>query len=164
MAPINRYLTIAGVIIIGILLQVILIWADCKNTPTKAAVEFSKAFYRLDPAMSELLCKKYLAGDNGNLVENYIQKVSNDARERGRGQNYMKSILYHIETYTQYIDDTTAQVKLTAKRRRSINPIYALIGKFFFIGKTYKVDVLIPLVKEDGKWKVCENIFALLSV
>ena len=164
MAPNSRYLPIAGVIIIAILLQGILIWADCKDTPAKAAVEFIHAYYRLDPEMSERLCKKYLSTDDSNAVENYIQKVSSEAKEQGFGLSYMKSILYHVETYTRYTDDTSAQVRLTAERRRDINPIYALIGRLFFIGKTYKVDVLIPLIKQDGRWKVCEKISALSSV
>jgi hypothetical protein len=76
----------------------------------------------------------------------------------------MKYILYGIETHTHMIDDTTAEVKLTAKKRVAINPIYALIGKFFLIGKTYNVDTLIPVVKEDGKWKVCKNLSLLSGV
>ena len=164
MVEYRRYLSIAVAVILGIVLQGALILADCKDTPTRAAVEFTKAFYRLDPEMSERLCKKYLNGDDSNVVEQYILKVSNEARDRGLGLNYMKNILYGIETHTHRIDDTTAEVKLTAKRRVAINPIYALIGKFFLIGKTYQVDVLIPVVKEDGKWKVCKNLSSLSEV
>jgi hypothetical protein len=149
-------------VILGIILQGALILADCKDTPTRAAVKFSKAFYRLDPDMAELLCKKYITGDKGNVVENYIHTVSKEAKDRGLGLNYMKSILYGVETHTRIIDDVTAEIKLTANRRTAINPIYALIGKFFRIGKTYQVDTLIPVTKEDGKWKVCGPL-SLLS-
>jgi len=163
-AQFNKYLPIAVAIIIGIFLQGILVLADCKGTPQKAAVEFVKAYYRLDPSMSALLCKKYTAKDDAGVVKNYIRKASKEAGDRGLNINYMKNILYGIETHTHRIDDVTAEVRLIAKRRRSINPVYALIAKFFLIGDTHKVDQLIQVVKEDGKWKVCSSLFSVSGV
>lgn len=150
-------------ILIGVMLQGILILADCTPTPGKAAVEFAKAFYRIDPAMSSLLCSKNVKMDVGNVVETYIQGVTQEARDRGFGLNNMKYILYHIETHTRRIDDTTAEVKLTAKRRVSINPLYALVAKFFLIGEIYQVNELMTVVKEDGRWKVCGNPFSFIK-
>jgi hypothetical protein len=148
-------------LVLGILLQGALILADCRYTPAEAAVQFSKAYHRLDPAMSRLLCQKFAPGDSGDAVGSYLQKVSTEAKERGLSLNYMKFMLYNIETRTRIIDDNTAEVKLTAKKRTAINPIYALIGRFFFIGKTYPVEERIALVKEDGRWKVCGSAFSL---
>jgi len=160
-AELKRYMPVAVALILGVVLQGLLILADCRYTPTKAAVQFSKAYHRLDPAMAKLLCKKYTADDTDDVVGDFLQKISLEAKERGLGLNYMKYILYHIETHTRMIDDATAEVKLTAKKRVAINPIYALIGRFFLIGKTYEVDERISVVKEDGRWKVCENVFSL---
>jgi len=160
-AELKRYLPVVVALILGVVLQGALILADCRYTPTKAAVQFSKAYHRLDPAMARLLCKKYFADETDNAVDNYLQKTSKEAKERGLGLNYLKYILYNIETHTRLIDDSTAEVKLTAKKRVAIHPIYALIGRFFFIGKTYQVDERISLVKEDGRWKVCGSVFSL---
>ena len=110
MTPTSRYLTIAGVILMGIVLQGILILADCQDTPRRAAVEFTKAFYHLDPAMSARLCKKHLGGQDSDVVEQYILKVSSEARDRGLGLNYMKNILYGVETHTHMIDENTALI------------------------------------------------------
>ncbi|MDF1591545.1 MAG: hypothetical protein P1P89_08545 [Desulfobacterales bacterium] len=159
MVKYKLYVPVAVAVFLGIILQVILILADCTPTPGRAAVEFAKAFYRIDPAMSSLLCSKNLEMDEGSVVEKYIQSVTQEARDRGFGLNNMKYMLYHIETHTRRIDDTTAEVKLTATRKVSINPIYALVAKFFLIGETYKVDELILVVKEDGLWKVCDGLF-----
>jgi len=150
-------------ILIGVVLQGLLIMADLKPAPGKAAVEFAKAFYRVDPAMASLLCSKSLEMGEGNVVEEYVQGMTQEARDRGFGLDNLKYMLYHIETETHRIDDTTAEVKLTARRIVSINPLYALVSKFFLIGKTYPVDELMTLVKEDDCWKVCGNPFSFIK-
>lgn len=161
MEQLKSYASIVVVLIAGILLQIILVWADCKDTPGKAAVRFTKAYYGLDPSMREDLCTKTLDAAGGNVVENYIRQISKEAENRGFGPNYMKHILYNIETHTHRMDDGTAEVRITAKRRVSINPVYALVAKFFLIGETYKVDERLTVVKEDGRWKVCGEPFSL---
>ena len=160
----KSYMPIFVAILVGVMLQGILILADCASTPGKAAVEFAKAFYRIDPAMSPLLCSKNLEIDEGRVVETYIHGVTQEARDRGFGLNNMKYTLYHIETETHRINDTTAEVKLTATRKVSINPLYALVAKFFLIGETYQVNERMTVVKEDGQWKVCGNPFSFLEL
>jgi hypothetical protein len=152
------------VVFMGAVLQLILVWADCGDTPSKVALKFAKAYYRLDPSMSELLCRETMDTSEGNVVQKFIQRASKEAADRGFGQNYMKHILYNIETHTHRIDDGTAEVKITGKRRRSINPVYALIAKFFLIGETYKVNETITVVKEEGSWKVCGNPLSLPGI
>lgn len=164
MEQLKSYMPIGVAILIGVVLQGLLIMADLKPTPGKAAVEFAKAFYRIDPAMSSLLCNKNLEMVEGRVVETYIQGVTQEARDRGFGLNNMKYTLYHIETHTRLIDDTTAEVNLTATRKVSINPLYALVAKFFLIGETYQVNERMTLVKEDGRWKVCGNPFSFLEL
>jgi len=159
----KSYMPIGVAILIGVVLQGLLILADLKPTPGKAAVEFAKAFYRVDPAMASLLCSKSSGMGEGNVVEEYIQGVTQAAGDRGFGLDNMKYMLYHIETETHRTDDTTAEVKLTARRIVSINPLYALVSKFFLIGKTYQVDELMTMVKEDGRWKVCGNPFSFIK-
>ncbi|MEW6671217.1 MAG: hypothetical protein AB1427_05900 [Thermodesulfobacteriota bacterium] len=163
MEQVKSYLPIVVAILIGVLLQGVLILADRTQTPGGAAVEFAKAFYRIDPAMSSFLCNKVMETDEGKVVEKHIQGMTREAGSRGIGLNNMKYMLYHIETETHRIDDTTAEVKLTAKRRVSINPLYALVAKLFLIGETYPVDERMTVVKEDGRWKVCGNPFSLIQ-
>jgi len=160
---IKTYTPIVVAVLIGIILQGILVLADGKATPGAAAVEFARAFYRVDPEMSSLLCSKNLEMDEGRVVEAYIQGVKQEAADRGFGQDNLKYTLYHIETHTRMVDDGTAEVKLTATRRVSINPVYALVAKIFLIGETYQVNELLTVIKEDGGWKVCGNPFSFMK-
>jgi hypothetical protein len=73
----------------------------------------------------------------------------------------MKNELYHIETEIISQNDTDAQIRITGQRRVAINPVYPIVTKVFNIGGTYNVDETINVKKEDGKWKVCGDLFAL---
>jgi len=146
---------IGVVVVVGVVLQLLLIQADGQETPGKAAVKFAKAYYQLNPTtMRSLLCKKAAEGD---AVAGYIQRVSREAGERGFGVSYMKQALYDIKTHTERIDDNTAEVRLSARSRTAINPVYALVARFFHLGETREVEQVLRVVKEDGRWKVCDN-------
>jgi hypothetical protein len=105
----------------------------------------------------ETICCKKMARHVNTAVENYLYKAKQDAAERGFGENSAKYTLYHIETQTEQIDDTTALVHLTAQRRLEINPLFAYVGRLFRIGETYAVDASIRVKLEDGRWRVCDS-------
>ena len=90
-----------------------------------------------------------------------MYEAGEDAAERGFGKNYAKYTLSHIETRTEYLDDATALIHLTAHRRLAINPLYAYVARLFRIGDTYEVDESIQVKLEDGRWRVCQS--SLLS-
>lgn len=161
MAGINKYLPIAFVVLCAVLLQAALIYSDGGDTPARAAVAFTKAYYRLDPAMANFVCQKRLKVNGADTVSKYIRQVKNDARQRGFGLDYMKDMVYNVETYTRMINDTTAAVRLHARRRTFINPVFALIGKFFMLGKSDKIDETLQVIKENGRWKACGPLFDL---
>ena len=161
METLKRYLPIGFVVIIAFFLQVVFLFADCRETPPKVATNFTKAYFALDPSMADYICEESLTVNDVNVVNAYIQEMTDNGQQRGLGKKYMRSLVYHISTHTHLIDENTAEVKLHAKRRTSINPLYALIGKFFFIGKTHEVDQTFTLVKEDNKWKVCGELYSL---
>ena len=48
--------SLAIVVVIGIVIQAGFIALDCKSTPAETAVKFARAYYRLSPAMAELMC------------------------------------------------------------------------------------------------------------
>ena len=73
----------------------------------------------------------------------------------------MKNRLYHIQTQTISKKENEAQIRITGKIRVSINPVYAIVANLFNIGATHEVDDIINVIKEDGKWKVCGNLFSL---
>jgi len=163
MAQLNRSVGIILVLIIGFVVQLIFSMADARDTPNKAVVEFSKAYFELDKAMAKRICKKQLASGDVNVVDEYLYLAAKTAKERGFDINFLKNKLYHIETETISKNATEAQIRITGKIRVAINSVYPVVAKLFDIGSTHKVDKIIHVIKEDGQWKVCGNLFSLTS-
>ena len=95
------------------------------------------------------------------MVGDYINRVADEARASGFDLSYMRSKLIDLETNTRMVDDNTAEVHITAERERAINPIYALVGRLFFLIETQPVDATLEVIKEEGRWKVCGQPFSL---
>ena len=161
MTQLSKSAGIVLVLVCGFILQVLLVFADTRDTPNKAVVEFSKAYFKLDKSMMERICEERLASDEMDVVDQYIYLAGQEAKERGFEINFMKNELYHIETEILSQNDADANVKITGKRRVAINPVYPVVAKVFDIGATYDVDETIHVIKEDGKWKVCGDLFSL---
>ena len=85
----NKFLTLALVVVIGVALQGLLVWADCRNTPYRAAVDFSKAYFKLDSSMADLLCEESRVVDDVDVVEQYIDQTIADVKMRGFGEIYI---------------------------------------------------------------------------
>jgi len=158
----NKLRNLMMVILFGIFLQAIFMFAEAKETPNKTAVKFTKAYFTLDESMAGYLCKTMAPSDDENIVDNYIQKAGNEAAERGLSPDFMKSRLFNIETETISRTDKEITLKISADRIVAINPLYALVSKLFHLGKIHKVDDTITVIMEDGKWKVCGKPFSLL--
>ncbi len=157
----DRFMTIISVVVIGVILQILLLIADNPNTPAKTAVAFTKAYFNLEPSMTDFLCSDYSGNGESDIVSEYLTRVAADAKISGFDFNYMRSQLYEVHTEILSQDGSAAEVHVTAQRKRNINPIFTLVGKFFFLGETYTVDETLKLIKEDGKWKVCDRAFSL---
>ena len=161
MVQLSRSAGIILILICGFFLQVLLSYADTRDTPNKAVVEFSKAYFKLDKSMAERICKERLASEDIDVVDQYIYLAGKEAKERGFDISFMKNELYHIETEIISQNDTEAQIRITGKRRVAINPAYPIVTKVFDIGETYDVDETIDVKKEENKWKVCGDLFSL---
>ncbi len=151
----------AIVIVISFVLQVVFVYADKIDSPHKAVVDFSKAYFWLDKSMAERLCDAQRTIDGVDVVDEYIQSTADNAKENGWGINYMKSSIYHIKTNTLSKDDSNAVVRLTCYKKKAINPVYPPFAKIFRLNKTYHIDETINVVKEDDTWKVCGKVFDL---
>lgn len=163
----SRLSMIAGIIlvlIVGFCVQVLFIFAGTEDTPNKAVIEFSKAYFQLDRSMAERICHERLTFGDVDVVDQYLYRVAREAKERGFGINFMKNKLYQIETKTLNKSDNKAQIRITGKRRISINPVYVIFAKLFNLSETYEVDAIVDVVREDGKWKVCGNLFSLPAI
>jgi hypothetical protein len=159
----NKFMVVASVVVVALVLQVVLILADRHDSPGKAAVEFSKAYFKLNECMVDRLCSDYIPDEETNVVDDYINRVADEARTMGFSPSWMRMALSHIELETEMLDENTAEVHLTSRRMRSVNPIYGLVSKIFFLGKTYNVDETLTVVKEEDGWKVCGQPYSLIE-
>ncbi|MBW2013319.1 MAG: hypothetical protein JRI69_05970 [Deltaproteobacteria bacterium] len=164
MVRLSRIAGIILVLVLGFLVQSIFSFADSIDSPRKAVVQFSKAYFKLDKSMAKRICKKRLASEDVDVIDQYIYLTAKEAKERGFDISLMKKKLYDVKTETISKKDNEAQVRLTGKIRVSINPGYTIVAKLFNIGATHEVDEIFNVIKEDGKWKVCGNLFSLLSL
>jgi hypothetical protein len=163
MVQISRTAGIILVLIVALVVQLIFSLSDMRDTPSKAVVEFSKAYFNLDQSMAKRICKKELASNDGNIVDQYLYRVAQTAKERGFKVDFLRNKLYDIDTETISKSNTEAQIRITGKIRVAINSVYPVIAKIFNIGVTHKVDEVIHVIKENGHWKVCGKLFSLTS-
>lgn len=162
MAQLNRSVGIILVLIAGFIVQVLFSMADARDTPNKAAVEFSKAYFKLDKSMAKRICKKSLVSDDIDVIDEHLYLMAKEAKDRGFNIKFLKNKLYDIETETISRTDTKAQIRITGKIRIAMNPVYPVVAKLFNIGATHEIDETLSLIKEEGKWKVCGDIFPFI--
>ena len=157
----QRFFIIISVLCLGLVVQLVLVFADSKDTPARTAVGFATAYFNLNPAMADYLCNEFVEQEETNLVQDYINKVADQARQSGFELNYMRMRLFAVHSEILSKSETEAEVRITAKARRNINPVFTLIAKLFDIGETHPVDETLKLIREDGKWKICGKAFSL---
>ncbi len=161
MVHLSRVTGIIIVLIIGLFIQILFAFADTRDTPSTAVVEFSKAYFMLDKSMAERICNERQASDEIDVIDQHIYLAEKQASERGFDINLVKYKLDNIETEIITKNDNRTQVRITGKRRVSINPVYSIVAKIFDLAATHEIDEVINVIKEDGKWKVCGDLFAL---
>jgi hypothetical protein len=159
MAQDNKRSAFLAVFILAFFLQIVFVFADKRDTPGKAAVEFARMYYQLNPEMTTRLCDQLAQDEENNAVAAYIQSIETQARERGYDVSYMKNTLFNVETHTLKISPGSAEIRITGEMKKGINPLFAYVGKLFSLGKTTPLDQTVNVVKEGGKWKVCEGFF-----
>lgn len=163
MAKVDNKISVFTVtLLLGIFLQLIFVWAGNKDNPSRAAVEFTKAYFSLDPSMADRLCSEITKAENVDLVDNYLHKIHTKADARGFDRSFLRKSFDHIHTESITKNDT-AVVHLTGTTRTCINPIFTWVARLFHLGKTSSVNEEIHLVLEDGQWKVCGAPFSLLA-
>lgn len=146
-------------VIIGLFLTASYIGLENQETPYNAAISFTKALYRLDPAMKRWLCSDLTEDARNNPADEYLYEVRSKTADRGFPESFARNRLFHIETETRMKDPKTAEVHLTAHRRVAINPLYVIVAKIFQIGESHEVSHTFRVVQEGGAWKVCGDVF-----
>ena len=157
----TKFMAIATVIIIAVILQVALISLQDNQSPAQTAVCFTKAYFKLDESMGQYLCNELVENAETDLVDDYLHQVKEEAKTMGFKNNYMKTALAHAKTQTEMLDENTAIVRIQGERTRYLNPVFGAVATIFFLTESYEVDKTLKVVNEDGKWKVCGTPFML---
>jgi hypothetical protein len=157
----QKFFTIIAVLCLALVLQLALIYADSKDTPARTAAGFATAYFNLDPSMGDYLCSEFVEQEDADLVQAYINQVADEARQSGFELNYMRMRLFSLHTEVLSQSESEAEVHITAKAKRNLNPVFTIIAKFFSLGETHPIDETLNLIKEDGRWKVCGKAFEL---
>ena len=152
---IRDYSILALVVLLGVFVQVFLVTASSKETPAGAAEEFTRAFFNLDPAMTERMCADLKADEEA--VDNLIHDTRMRAQARGFSPGYMRMHLFQVESSVLTQDEQTAQVHLKSEMRRNIHPAFAIFAKMWDLGESHDLDETLELVKEGDQWKVCAH-------
>ena len=152
------------VVLLAVCLQVVYVFADCKQTATGTAIDFSKAYFLLDSDMAKYLCSELTGDEDESAVADYLQSMTDEARARGFGNGMVRQTIYHVETETLSQDAEAATIHLKGLRRTCIHPVFAYVAKLFRLGQAHEFEATLQLIKEDGKWKVCGNPFSLSNV
>lgn len=149
------------VLVLGVSLQLLLIFGDCKQTATGTAVDFSKAFFALDTTMEKYVCGDLIGEDGDSAVTDYLQAMDSEARERGFGKGMVRKMIYHVKTDTLSQDDESATIHIHGVHRTCIHPVFTFVAKLFQLGHKGEFEETLNLVKEDGQWKICGSPFGL---
>ena len=155
----NLSMTLVPVLLFAIAIQGFCIILDQHDLPNAAAAEFSKAYFLLDECkMDKYICQELKTDE---AIGDYLYQVSSQASARGFDMSYLKNRLFHIQTEVIKSDETHAVVEVTGQKRKSINPVFELVGRVFCLIETTDIKQRLNLIKEDGEWKVCGDILHL---
>lgn len=159
MGQLNRIVPVIVLVAVFIVLQPLLMALDCRQSPATVAKQFIKDYYYLDADMQNLLCTK--EGNAGQWVDDYLHGKTEEAAQRGFSINYLRRMFTHIHLETEQHGADRATVHIEGTTRTAINPAYMVIGKMFRIGQNYPVNTSVNLVKENGRWRVCQKAFGM---
>jgi len=149
------------VVVLAVCLQVAFVFADCKQTATGTAINFSRAYFLLDADMEKYVCNELAGDEDEPVVAAYLQTMTDEANARGFGTGMMKQAITHVETETLAQDPESATIHLKGRHRTCIHPVFAYVAALFHLGQTHEFEATLELIKEEGKWKVCGTPYGL---
>ncbi len=149
------------VVVLAVCLQVVFVFADCKQTATGTAINFSKAYFLLDADMEAFMCNELIGDEEDSAAFSHIKAMRDEAGDRGFGIGMVQRTITHLETETLVQDGESATIHLSGNNRTAINPIFAYVAKLFGLGQTFTFEETLELINEDGRWKVCGSPFGL---
>ena len=155
MGQTSRFAPFIVLVVVFIVLQPVLVVLDCRQTPASAAKQFVEDYYYLDPDMEKWLCESVV---EAQWVEAYLQSKTDEAAQRGLSAKNLRRMFTEMHVETVAAQDGSAVVQIKGTLRTAIYPAFMVVGEIFGIGQNYDVDTTLNLIKENGRWKVCNQI------
>ncbi|MBI9092390.1 MAG: hypothetical protein JEZ12_24505 [Desulfobacterium sp.] len=156
-----KHILFLGALIAGICIHISTAFAA---SPEDTVVDFSKAYFMLDPDMENYLPEEGKVNDEGKaIMAVYFETIEDQARNQGYEFSYFKMRLSKIKTEVLSSDDEMAKIRITGIKKRSINPLYRIVGDIFSIQDAHQLDQIITVVNENGAWKIAPDTFELLQ-
>ncbi len=151
----GRFAPFVVLVVVFLVLQPALVVLDCRQTPASVAKQFVEDYYYLDPDMAQWLCSQVV---QRGWVDDYLYGKAEEAAQRGLSVKNLRRMFteMHVETLADANDSAVVQIEGTL--RTAIYPAFMVIGKMFGIGRNYEVDTTINLVRENGRWRVCNQL------
>jgi hypothetical protein len=150
----DKVLKIGLTLLVFLLLQVLFVFAETRDTPRRAVIQFTKAYIKFDPeGMRERLCKESRTQNDTDVILEYVDQQRQRARKLGYPLWYMKDCLYEVETHILAKNWQRARIRFHAERNGWV--------RWFFDGKRREVEETFDVVWSEGKWRVCGNPFSL---
>jgi hypothetical protein len=151
----GRFAPFVVLVVLFIVLQPVLVVLDCRQTPASVAKQFVEDYYYLDPDMEKFLCDQVAATE---WVDTYLQAKTDEAARRGLSTKNLRRMFTHLQLETLVAEDDAAVVQVKGTLRTAIYPAFMVVGKMFGIGRNYDVETTINLTRENGRWRVCNQI------
>lgn len=155
MGQASRIAPFIVLVVVFIVLQPLLVVLDCRQTPASVAKQFVQDYYYLDADMEKWLCESVV---ETGWVEAYLQSKTDEAARRGFGAKNLRRMFTHMHVETVAAQDDLAVVEIRGTLRTAIYPAFMVVGKMFGIGQNYDVDTTVNLTRENGRWRVCNQI------
>lgn len=149
------------VVILAVCFQVVFVFADCRQTATTTAIDFSKAYFLLNDDLENYLCGDLVGDEEYSPAAAYLQAKADEAHARGFDLGMVRQTIYHVEADTLNQNDESATIHLHGLRRTCIHPVFAYVAKLFRLGQVHAFEETLELTKEDGRWKVCGTPYEL---
>ena len=149
------------VVILAVCFQVVFVFADCRQTATGTAIDFSKAYFLLDDDLETYLCSDLVGDEESSPAAAYLQAKADEASARGFGLGMVRQTIYHVKAETLSQDDESATIHLHGLRRTCVHPVFAYVAKLFRIGQTHAFEETLELTRQDGRWKICGTPYGL---
>ena len=123
----RKLIPLVLVVLLGVMVQVVFVAAQSKDTPARAAVEFTKAFYKLSPDVKERMCSDLL--EDEALIDDVFYAAVTEAKAKGFSASYPRMQLFHVQAAVLAQDEASAQVELSCSMKRAIHPHFCFFSQ-----------------------------------